>query len=352
MIATSLNSAPGADRLSLLADLRGQTERLLDSVIPAQGDVAYVEFSISPNIGNHLMWLATMNYLRSRGRKVRYVAHHLNYRGEDLRRAIGRGPILITGGVGASGLWPAIRAIRHQVITENPHNPIVLLPQTVKFRSQQERAESKSVLGSHPHLIVLPRDRVSLEEATASYPSARVELSPDLAFLLPPQRRLRRADHRAVWLAREDVEGAGFKPPENVYRFDWAWMPPSEWRRAYLLMRASGVISRLRGRVGRPAVAGFANPALVGAYERISRLMLGYGNRMADRGEVFVSDRIHGHLLAVLRGQPTVLMPDAFGKNRSIYDEWSSRFPDVYWAETVEAALRLEVLSRAGAIRR
>jgi pyruvyl transferase EpsO len=234
------------------------------------------------------------------------------------------------------------------VITENPHNPIVMLPQTVTFRNKQERAESQSVLGSHPDLTLLPRDRMSLEEATVSYPSARVILSPDLAFLLPPQRRRRAADHRAVWLAREDVEGAGFKPPEDVYQFDWAWMPPSEWRRAYLLMRASGAISRLRTRVERPVVAGFANPALVGAYERISRLMLGYGNRMADRGEVFVSDRIHGHLLAVLRGQPTVLMPDAFGKNRSIYDEWSSRFPDVYWAESVEDAMRLDVLNGVG----
>jgi len=155
-----------------------------------------------------------------------------------------------------------------------------------------------------------------------------------------------------VWLAREDVEGAGFKPPEDVHRFDWAWMPPSTWRRAYVLMRASGAISRLRGRVHRPVVARFANPPLVGAYERISRLMLACGNRMADRGEVFVSDRIHGHLLAVLRGQPTVLLPDAFGKNRSIYDEWSSRFPDVYWGESVEEALGLQVLSRVGAIQR
>jgi pyruvyl transferase EpsO len=149
-----------------------------------------------------------------------------------------------------------------------------------------------------------------------------------------------------VWLARNDIEASGFAPPEDFYRFDWAAMPASEWWRAYVVMRASGSVSRLRNRIHRRSFQRLVNPALVRSYEWTSRLLLDYGNHIADRGEVFVSDRIHGHLLAVLRGQPTVLLPDAFGKNRSIYDEWSSRFPDVYWAETVEDALRLEILRR------
>jgi exopolysaccharide biosynthesis predicted pyruvyltransferase EpsI len=345
MMPLTLDTTAGADRLGLLAELRAQTESVLDSVLPPEGDIAHIEFSISPNVGNHLMWLATMNYLRSRGRRVKYVAHHLNYRGEDLRRAIGRGPILITGGVGASGIWPAIRGVRHQVITDNPDNPIVMLPQTVKFRNQAERSESQAVINAHANLTLLPRDHLSLEEATASYPSARVLLAPDLAFLLPPQRRRRPPDHRVVWLAREDVETGGHVPPEDVYRFDWAWTPPSERRRAYLLLRASGVVSRLRHRVLHPAVQGVANSLLVRSYDRIARLMLGYGNEIADRGEVFVTDRMHGHLLALLRGQPTVLLPDAYGKNRSIFDAWSNRFEGAYWADSASDALRLDVLS-------
>jgi exopolysaccharide biosynthesis predicted pyruvyltransferase EpsI len=340
------------DRLTLLADLRAETERVLDSVIPPEGDVAYVEFSVSPNVGNHLMWLATMRYLRSRRRRVGYVAHHLNYRGADLRRAIGDGPILITGGVGASGIWPAIRAVRHEVITDNPDNAIVMLPQTVTFRNQMERAESRSVLGSHANVTLLLRDRASLAEATSTYPSAGVVLAPDLAFLLPPQRRRRAPDHQVVWLARQDIESTGLVPPDSVHRFDWASMPASQWRSAYLLMRASGVVSRARERIRTPSVHRAANPLLVSSYEQISRLMLRYGNRLADRGTVFVTDRLHGHLLALLRGQPTVLLPDAFGKNRSIYDLWSSRFENVHWADSVEEAMQLAVIAGLPAARR
>jgi pyruvyl transferase EpsO len=345
MTSMTMDTA-NVDRLAMLAELRLQTVRVLDSVIPPTGDIAYVEFSISSNVGNHMMWLATMDYLHSRGRKVAYVAHHNNYRGEDLRLAIGGGPILITGGVGASAIWPAIRGLRHQVISDNPGNPIVLLPQTVTFRNQQERAESQAVLGSHPNLTLLARDRVSLQEATASYPSARVLLSPDLAFLLPPQRRRRPADHRAVWLAREDIEGAGQMPPTDVYRFDWAFPAPSDWRAAYALVRASGVVSRLRKRFRQPTFQRAANRLLVRSYELISSLTLAYGNQIADRGEVFVTDRMHGHLLALLRGQPTVLLPDAFGKNRSIFEAWSGRFDCVRWADSVDEALDLDVMRR------
>ena len=349
MISAGIQTTARADRLTLLAELRAETERVLDSVIPLEGDVAYVEFSTSPNVGNHLMWLATMRYLRSRRRRVGYVAHHLNYRSADLRHAVGNGPILITGGVGASGIWPAIRAVRHQVIADNPDNAIVMLPQTVTFRNPMERAESRSVLGSHQNITLLPRDLSSLQEATSSYPSARVVLAPDLAFLLPPQKRRRAPDHEVVWLARQDIEGTGLVPPEAVHRFDWAWMPASQWPRAYLLMRASGVVSRVRKSVRTPYLQRVANPLLVSSYEQISRLMLGYGNQLADRGAIFVTDRMHGHLLALLRGQPTVLLPDAFGKNRSIYDLWSSRFEDVHWADSVGDALQLDVLAGLGA---
>lgn len=332
-----------ADRLTQLTELREQTERILDSVIPPRGDIAYIEFSISPNVGNHMMWLATMRYLHSRGRRIGYVAHNLNYRPEDLRQAIGGGPILITGGVGAAGIWPAIRAVRHSVIQDNPSNPIVLLPQTVHFRTAEERKESQAVLGLHSNLTLLPRDADSLVEACASFPRALVELTPDLAFLLPPQRRRRPARNSVVWMARDDIETSGVTPPAGVHRFDWAFPEASEWRGAYLLLRASGIASRLRKRVRARGPRRVANAALVRAYETISQLTLDYGNHTADRGEIFVTDRMHGHLLAVLRGQTTVLLPDAYGKNRSIYDTWSSRFDCVHWASTAEEAINLDV---------
>jgi exopolysaccharide biosynthesis predicted pyruvyltransferase EpsI len=69
--------------------------------------------------------------------------------------------------------------------------------------------------------------------------------------------------------------------------------------------------------------------------------MLEFGNLLADRGRVFVSDRLHAHVLAVLRGQPSVVLPDAFGKNRALYDSWTHGIENVHWAEDRDQALKL-----------
>lgn len=322
-----------------LKDLGAEVARGLDRHIPPEGDVALADFSLNPNVGNHLMWLAVMRYLRSRGRRVRYVAHDLNYRHEDLRRAIGRGPVLIIGGTGMGGLWPTVRDMRHRLIAESHENPVVILPQTVTFRDDDDQRESVSVLDAHPRLTLLARDDASVALARRTYGRTEIALVPDVAFMLPAQQRRRAASASACWLARIDIEASGASVPPGVVTFDWAHLTPRQWPVGYGLMRASGVLSRTRRRVRAGALHDVSGRGLVWLYEVISRAVLSTGNALADRGTVFVTDRLHGHVLAVLRDQPTVLLPDAYGKNRAIFESYTHRFGNVYWANTPADAL-------------
>jgi pyruvyl transferase EpsO len=327
------------ERPGLLDELRIQVERGLDRYLPPEGDIALGDFSLNPNVGNHLMWIAVMRYLRSRGRRVGYVAHHANYSGADLRRAIGRGPILILGGAGMSGLWPLVRDMRHQMISECRDNPVVILPQTVIFRDVAEQGESQAVVDKHPNITVLARDEVSLAVAQRTYSQARVAMVPDLALMLPAQRRKHRPIAPACWLARIDIEASGATAPTGFVRFDWAHLTARQWPVGYGLMRASGALSRVRSRSTGGTIHDLSGRSLVWLYERISETLLRTGNSLADHGAVFVTDRLHGHVLGVLRGQPTVLLPDAFGKNRAIFDSYTHRFSNVFWAETPSEAL-------------
>ena len=47
----------------------------------------------------------------------------------------------------------------------------------------------------------------------------------------------------------------------------------------------------------------------------------------------------HPHILAALRGQPVVLLPDRFGKNRAVFDYTSHAYSTVHWADTPAEAL-------------
>jgi pyruvyl transferase EpsO len=326
--------------------LRRQVEVGLDSAIPGHGAVGMIEFPGSDtNVGNHLMWLVVTRYLRSRGRRLAYVAHRKNYRTEAMLQAIGKGPILISGGAAISGLWPEVRALRQRVIAEFASNPIVILPQTVAFLDEADREGSRAALDAHPNLTLLVRDPVSLKLATATYRRVRVLMVPDLAFLLPPPRRRRPAMHQSIWLSRDDVEAAATAVPAGAYRFDWAGRRMREWPLPWFLLRVSGLVSRARNQVSAPLAQRASNAVLALLYELIAAQVVAEGNRVADLGEVFVSDRLHGHLMAVVRGQPTVAMPDAYGKNEAIFRAWSEAFPHTAWAATgAEAQLAVQAL--------
>jgi pyruvyl transferase EpsO len=70
---------------------------------------------------------------------------------------------------------------------------------------------------------------------------------------------------------------------------------------------------------------------------------------LLSRGRVLVTDRLHGHILAVLAGQPHVVFDTANGKLRAFYDTWTRR-SGAAWADSAEQAWRRAAeLSRQGA---
>ena len=68
-----------------------------------------------------------------------------------------------------------------------------------------------------------------------------------------------------------------------------------------------------------------------------------------DSGRVLVTDRLHPHVLAALRRQPCVLLPDRLGKNRVFHQFYTGNVEGIVWAETPEEALsKARDLARAG----
>ena len=323
-----------------LSTIRAELLQTLDDHLPPGRRVAVIEFPYDANIGNHLMWLAIMRYLRSRGRRVIYVAHTGNHDPAALRRVIGDAPILTSGGVGMTGLWSALTEMRRSVIEEFKENPVVIMPQTVLLQNEQEQSALSSAIEAHPSVTIFARDRESARQARVAYPTARTVLSPDLAFLLGPFRRRNKPRHDVIWLARDDPEGLEAGVPDGVHQFDWASVWVDAYPVTYAVLRASNALSKIR-RAAPPGTDRAVNAGLATLYEWASVRIVAEGNRIADEGRVFVTDRFHGHILAALRGQPTVLLPDRFGKNRSFYETWTQGLPGVHWADEPSIAIEI-----------
>lgn len=332
-------ATPRADRA--FAAFQAEIDAQLDRLVPRNGPAALLQFPYDCNAGNHMMWVAATDYLESRAIRLAYVAHGNNCDVRALRRAIGGGPILFLGGVTVSRLWPRHAEVKRQIAAAFPDNPLVSLPATMLFVDEQDRQEAGRTFGAHRNVTMMARSPVSEAQGRLAFsPPVRVVTVPDLSLRLPPQPRRRPPQHDVIWLARNDVEGTGFALPDSVYSFDWP-ADVRSIRRMYLMLRASGPLSRLRSSALGPAVDWASGPAMAGLYRRASLEALAFGNATLDLGRVLVTDRMHPHVLAALRRQHVVLLPDRFGKNRGVYEHYTRDMETVHWADTPERALSL-----------
>jgi exopolysaccharide biosynthesis predicted pyruvyltransferase EpsI len=319
---------------ALFAKAAQAIDACLDRYIPAHRPVALLQFPYDFNAGNHMMWVAAADYLKRRNARIAYAAHGHNFDLEAMKRAIGDGVVLFLGGVTLSRLWPRHAEVKRIVAAACPDNRLVSLPSTMLFVDDEDRRAAGTIFGDHRDAVLMARDPVSAAAAREVFPNnVEVVTIHDSSLRLPPQQRLSKPVHDIIWLARDDMEGVGASAPTDVEVFDWTH-DDSEGMRVLFPGR---VFSRLRSRA--PMLDSISNPQISACYERFARYVLASGNRRLDTGKVLVTDRMHPHILAALRSQPCVLLPDRFGKNRAVYEYSSHAFSTVHWADTPAEAL-------------
>jgi pyruvyl transferase EpsO len=319
---------------------RRDIDAALDRVIPRDGPVALLHYPYDGNVGNHMMWIAACEYLQSRRIPVRYVSHNDRFDLETLRQAVGGGAVLFLGGVTISRLWPRHAEIKRLIAQAMPDNRLISLPSTMLFIDEEDAREAGQLFGAHRKVTLMARDPRSGAEARKVFPEhIEVVTVPDLALRLDPQPRRAAPQHDVIWLARDDLEGAGFRPPENVHLFEWPH--PWEIQESYRQMRAGTLFAKLGKLPLGARVKPLVRAPVPFLYRRASYAVLKYGNDVLDRGKVLVTDRMHPHVHAALRRQHVVLLPDKFGKNRAVYDFGTGTNEYVHWADTPPQALEL-----------
>jgi exopolysaccharide biosynthesis predicted pyruvyltransferase EpsI len=183
------------------------------------------------------------------------------------------------------------------------------------------------------------RERNSLDWARERL-QVPVALCPDLAFALGPLDR-DPAACELLWLLRSDREGRGQTPPEpgpGEERTDWP-------RRALRRPRGGGLRPWLAAnrRLGAwmstdGRLAAMLWRASAATFAPIARRRLRAGTRLLSRGRVVITDRLHGHVLALLLGIPHVVLDNIYGKCRAVWETWTADFALVRWADGPDVA--------------
>jgi exopolysaccharide biosynthesis predicted pyruvyltransferase EpsI len=327
-----------------LLDMRRTLSDVVARAIGPHSTCALLMFRDCNNFGDAAIWLGALQLLEELAVDVRYSQPLYRLHPDTLRKAVGDGPVLINGGGGFGDIYQKTQRFAYQIIESFRDRPVVLLPQTVFFRRPEALDEAKRVLGGHPDLTFICRDHVSFDVAKSAF-DCDVELAPDLATALGPQRPVRLPSQRALWLLRRDkeaqvLEDSGFDP--NVVTRDWEDVLESDARLRYRL-RLEELLYRGMRRVARvvpQAHSGAAFP--IASAKRLSATRVHAANALLSPAQCIVTDRLHAHLLAVLLGRSTIVCDNTFGKVRSFYETWTEQLPTTAWASSareIEAGL-------------
>ena len=75
--------------------------------------------------------------------------------------------------------------LMHQmVLTDFPENKMIMMPQTIFFKSRDREKQASQIYNGHNHLLFLARDAVSYEKAKNMFPDIEVQQYPDIVTTL------------------------------------------------------------------------------------------------------------------------------------------------------------------------
>lgn len=326
------SAAQAADR-RLIQSLNRKIDEALEGLVPRDRPYALLDFPHAPNVGDSLIWLGTLAWFRRRGYgRPCYTSSNYTYSIDRLRAVIGEGTIVLSGGGNFGDLYPPHQALREAVLEAFPENPVVQLPQTIHFESGAALEQARATIESHPRVTVLVRDRESLELATQAF-GVRARLCPDMAFCLETAERP--APRTPIlWMRRQDKESASegdAPPPAGVRTIEWL----DDWSTPMLSFNLF-LARQLRYRTAlRPWLQGL----LSATYESVASQRVERGRRILGEGRFVITDRLHGHIMAMLMGIPHAVLDNTYGKVRRFYECWTADSELAVWCDSEAEAL-------------
>jgi len=228
--------------------------------------------------------------------------------------------LLIFRGSGSFGdLWPTSPTFWIDVLQRYPRNPVLFMPQTAHFDDPGKMEELVRACDRPGRTVICLRDRPSFELVSSRFP-CETHLVPDMAFFwdvgkwksrhtVPNGRTLliRRAD-------RETKEGPLLR--SLIGRLD---VDESDWPTMDLGHPAQRWLARIRRRTHRI-------PRLFDLFVKdiFRPTLLKLGVRFVEPYEKVFATRMHGGILALLLGKPTIFFDNSYGKTKAVFETWLS----------------------------
>lgn len=313
--------------------------RTISQVLPGGQPVALLNFPNHGNPGDPAIWLGTRRTLERLGCRVAYASSWASFDMASLQSALPDGPVLLNGGGNFGDLYGPQQALRERVFQELRGRRVIQLPQSIYFRDRMNLDRVRRLVDDHGDVVLMTRERSSQEFAKRHF-EAQVELCPDMAFGLGSVARPRTPNVDVVWLQRREgdpeyVDHGPAPAGPDVRLVEWldgVAEDERSWDRAGRVALLANARLTEQCRRGGTA-ARLAWRPLVATFEPLAARWVARGVDILAQGRVVVTDKLHGHILALLLGLPHVVMDNSYGKVRATVETWTLDDPAVHWSE-------------------
>ena len=309
--------ATSKDIIKRLCDVIDST--LSSSISSENQKIALVDFPKHSNVGDSAIALGELEWFKKNSHlKLAYICDIKRYDRSSLKNVVGDGIIFIHGGGNLGDVWPMCQQFREKIINDFPENRIIQLPQTIHYQTESALEQSKRIFNSHKRLTILVRDKQSFHIAKENF-HTDIDLCPDMAFCIGPVQRKTAPEADIAALMRTDKEtinASYFKLPENSLVLDWVDEP-----RTFDLRVNTFLIKILSN---HPARLVFPNHLMINAFADLARNRFERGCRLLEKGKIVCTDRLHGHIMALLLDIPHFLSDNFYGKLRNFHSCWTS----------------------------
>jgi exopolysaccharide biosynthesis predicted pyruvyltransferase EpsI/tetratricopeptide (TPR) repeat protein len=292
-------------------DLIGTLNWLVD-----QRPIALLDWPFFVNCGDHFIWLGEKvlfkKYLRSA------ILYECSIQHVDFSQLAGLPPetvLVMQGGGNFGDLYPKHQKFREAIIAAFPDRRVLIMPQTVLFQSRKTLQQSAQRMALHPDLHVMARDHESLTTLRAQMGLQNCYLHIDAAFALQDIVAVLQAKlsvslkYDVLHLLRSDAEAGGISAlAEEARQFDWT---------------KKSELAEFSGDAPEICSIDIAREIFDGDLDRCSWHWLCAAVRLLCHGRRIVTDRLHGHVLALMMGKEHDFYDNSYGKNAGFCSAWT-----------------------------
>ncbi|MGS0725214.1 polysaccharide pyruvyl transferase family protein [Shewanella sp. 0m-11] len=277
--------------------------------------VAFIDIPLYYNVGDILIYLGTEEFIKNHSINIVHRAFQKNIDHNKLKDV---DTILFQGGGNFGDLYLKHQKLRELIIKNYPNKQIVMLPETIYFKSEEAQERSAKIFRTHKDLTLYVRDNRSFEIAKSF--TNNVELMPDMAHSLHPLVDIKEVVRteapvrRILNLRRKDVESDGGAGSLTKQEFDWINM----------LTLSDHLLLKYFKKMQKMPILKYK---LAKNWRIQSDALLFTSSNYFLQHELVHTDRLHGLILSVLLGRRVIMLDNSYGKNTAYYNQWLSNNP-------------------------